>query len=192
MAQDSDEEDTGQEEQLLARRARGGDAAAFSELVARYQKPVFVLCWRYLRGVDAEDVAQETFVKAFVNMPQFDPTRPLLPWLMTIARRLCLDRLKKRTPELDPDIEQAGEQALAERVVASRQALGRVQKALAGLPDGPRTAVVMYHFEGMAYRDIAASLNVPQGTVMTWLHRARAKLKASLEPPPALGEGRWP
>ena len=86
---------TEQSELDLARRARRGDLAAFDQLVLRFQRPVFRLCWRMVRSSNAEDLAQETFVRAFVHFDRFDPERPLLPWLLAIARRLCLDLLRR-------------------------------------------------------------------------------------------------
>src|SRR5262249_57573923 len=81
----------------LARRARRGDVAAFDDLVRRFHRPVYRFCWRLLRSADAEDLAQDTFVRAFVHFERFDPDRPVLPWLIAIARRLCLDVLRRRT-----------------------------------------------------------------------------------------------
>src|SRR5215472_19290104 len=80
----------------LARRARRGDAAAFDELVRRFHGPVYRFCRRLLRSGDAEDLAQDTFVRAFVHFERFDPERPVLPWLLAIARRRCLDLLGRR------------------------------------------------------------------------------------------------
>ena len=80
----------------LARRARRGDGVAFGELVQRFHRPVYRFCWRLLRSSDAEDLAQDTFVRAFVHFERFDPERPVLPWLIAIARRLCLDLLRRR------------------------------------------------------------------------------------------------
>ncbi|HAM54014.1 MAG TPA: hypothetical protein DCQ64_00825, partial [Candidatus Rokubacteria bacterium] len=79
----------------LARRARRGDSAAFDQLVLRFHRPVYRFCWRMLRTSNSEDLARETFVRAFVHFDRFDPERPLLPWLFAIARRLCLDRLRR-------------------------------------------------------------------------------------------------
>src|SRR5262249_35248269 len=64
------------------RRARRGDATAFDELVRRFHRPVYRFCWRLLRSADAEDLAQDTFVRAFVHFERFDPERPVLPWLI--------------------------------------------------------------------------------------------------------------
>ncbi|PYN51779.1 MAG: RNA polymerase subunit sigma-24 [Candidatus Rokuibacteriota bacterium] len=170
----------------LARRARRGDAAAFDELVRRFHRPVHRFCWRLLRSPDAEDLAQDTFVRAFVHFERFDPERPVLPWLIAIARRLCLDVLRRRTmtsrvetmpvtspPPRGPE----GEASL-------REQLSRLDRALADLDEGPREAIVLFHIEEMSYRDIAAALEVPMGTVMTWLHRGRARLRTALEGAP--------
>ena len=169
-----------EDERELAVRARDGDSGAFSEIVRRYQGPIFGLCRRYLRGPEAEDAAQETFVRAFVHREKFDPARPLMPWLCTIARRLCLDKLRKKTPDLDDTLEtHAGDHGAEspEGAAAAREEIGRLQKALADLPEGQREAIVRYHIDGMSYQEIATSLEVPVGTIMTWLHRGRAKLR---------------
>jgi len=80
----------------LARRAHRGDAAAFDELVRRFYRSVHRFCWRLVRSTDADDLAQDTFVRALVHFERFDPERPVLPWLIAIARRLCLDLLRRR------------------------------------------------------------------------------------------------
>lgn len=171
----------------LARRARHGDATAFDALVRRFHRPVYRFCWRLVRSPDAEDLAQDTFVRAFVHFERFDPERPVLPWLIAIARRVCLDLLRRRKvmaraeealpvtgpPAPDPE----GEASL-------REQLSRLERALDDLDEGPRLAIVLFHLEEMSYRDIAAALEVPMGTVMTWLHRGRAQLKRALENKP--------
>ena len=167
----------------LARRARHGDAAAFDALVLRFHRPVHRFCWRLLRSPDAEDLAQDTFVRVFVHFERFDPDRPVLPWLIAIARRLCLDLLRRRKvmarmetmPITDPPAPSPeGEASL-------REQLSHLDRALGELDEGPREAIVLFHIENMSYRDIAAALEVPMGTVMTWLHRGRAQLKRALE-----------
>jgi len=178
--------DEGRAELDLARRARRGDAAAFDELVQRFHRPVLRFCWRLLRSADAEDLAQDTFVRAFVHFERFDPERPVLPWLIAIARRLCLDLLRRRQMMV-------GSAALAvsdprvpspERAASAREELSRLDRALAELSEGPREAIMLFHIEEMSYRDIAAALEVPIGTVMTWLHRGRAQLKRALDEAP--------
>jgi len=167
----------------LARQAREGDEPAFTLLVERYQGPVYGLCCRYLRGADAEDAAQDTFVRAFVHIRSFDPERPLRPWLLAIARRVCLDRLRKKAPTPEEEIERLAPpdpRPDAEQNMAAREELIRLQRALRALPEGQREAVALFHLHDMPYREIAKQLDVPIGTVMTWLHRGRAQLREIL------------
>ena len=167
----------------MAMRARAGDGQAFAEVVRRYQGPVYGLCRRLLGPPDAEDAAQETFVRAFVHRERFDPDRPLLPWLFTIARRQCIDRRRKHQPELGVELELEADpdpRSNAEAVVVARQEMEGLAQALAGLPAGQREAVVLFHVEGLSYEQIATVLEVPPGTVMTWLHRGRGRLKQAL------------
>jgi len=170
-------------ERDLARRARRGDSAAFDQLVLRFQHPVYRLCRRILRSPHAEDLAQETFVRAFVHFDRFDPERPLLPWLLTIARRLCLDLLRRDKVMAKPeDTPVAVDPAPSpERHASLSEQVSRLERALADLDDGPREAIMLFHVEELSYRDIAAALEVPLGTVMTWLHRGRAQLRSALE-----------
>jgi RNA polymerase sigma-70 factor (ECF subfamily) len=169
----------------LARRARRGDTAAFDELVGRFRRPVYRFCWRLLRSPDAEDLAQDTFVRAFLHFERFDPERPVLPWLIAIARRLCLDLLRRRKVKMKADTMPIdGPPAPGpEHEAALREQLARLERALADLGEGPREAIILFHIEGMSYRDIAAALEVPIGTVMTWLHRGRARLQKAVEDP---------
>ena len=166
-------------EKALAERAAKGDVRAFTSIVERFQKPIYNLCYRYLGQTDAEDAAQETFVRAFVDKHRFDPNKPLLPWLMTIARRLCIDRLRKskREPISDSETSVPDFAPSAEESAISKQELYLVSKGLKDLPEGQREAVALYHLSGMSYEEVAQALEVPIGTVMTWLHRGRTKLK---------------
>jgi RNA polymerase sigma-70 factor, ECF subfamily len=167
----------------LARRARSGDAAAFDELVRRFHRPVHRFCWRLVRSTDADDLAQDTFVRALVHFERFDPERPVLPWLIAIARRLCLDLLRRRKVMISVEaIPVSSSPAKGPEGEASlREQLSHLERALADLDEGPRDAILLFHIEEMSYRDIAAALEVPMGTVMTWLHRGRAQLRKALE-----------
>jgi RNA polymerase sigma-70 factor (ECF subfamily) len=182
---DSDADDR-RAELDLARRAHRGDAAAFDDLVRRFHRPVLRFCWRLLRSSEAEDVAQDTFVRAFVHFERFDPERPVLPWLIAIARRLCLDLWRRRTVKASMETMPLSETFAPspEDEASIREQLSRLDRALDDLDEGPREAVVLFHIEQMSYRDIAAALEVPMGTVMTWLHRGRAQLKKALEGAP--------
>lgn len=166
-------------ESALVRSAQEGNEKAFAELVKRYQRPVFGLCHRYLRGTEAEDAAQETFVKAFLHVKDVDASRPLLPWLFAVARNLCLDRLRRRKFEanMEPHENTASGAPSVEDEVAGRIDMEKLKVAFAQLPEGPREALALFHLEGMAYQDIATALDVPIGTVMTWIFRGRKELK---------------
>jgi RNA polymerase sigma-70 factor, ECF subfamily len=160
-----------------------GDGAAFQKIVERYQRPVLNLCYRYIDGADAEDAAQETFVRAFLNRARFDPERQPLPWLLTIARRLCIDRNRSRKPRFHDELDHerlAEDGPAADERLHQKEILSVLSKALETLPEGQREAVVLHHVEGLAYKEIARILEVPMGTVMTWLHRGRARLQASV------------
>lgn len=175
------------DERDLARRAALGEEAAFAEIVRRHQGAVYRLCLRFLSPADAEDAAQEAFVKAFIHRAQLDPERPLLPWLLTVARNLAIDRLRRhQTSPTEPAVDDADAHAdtrspSAEHAAMSAQRTARLRQGLAELPEGQREAVMLFHVEGLAYKDIATALGVPVGTVMTWLHRARGRLRKALE-----------
>jgi RNA polymerase sigma-70 factor (ECF subfamily) len=164
--------------------AMAGDPVAFRAVVQRYGQAVYGLCRRYLGEAEGEDVAQETFLRAFLNKEKFDTSRPILPWLLTIARRLCLNRLRSRghAPTVCLDEVSIGETGKdPECLASSRQSLDIVSQGLSLLPEGQREVLSMYHVEGMSYQQCAQALEVPIGTIMTWLHRGRARLRALLE-----------
>ncbi len=172
------------DDSILAKAATSGDAQAFTAIVERYQSPIYNLCLRYLHRVeDAEDTAQEAFIRAFVHREKFDPNRPLAPWLMTIARRLCIDRLRRGDNERISH--EKGERLQdpapsAEQNVASRQELNTLASELENLPEGQREAISLYHLDGLTYEETAEVLDVPKGTVMTWLFRGRARLREAI------------
>src|SRR5262249_27453740 len=152
-------------------------------LVRRFHRPVHRFCWRLVRSADADDLAQDTFVRALVHFERFDPERPVLPWLIAIARRLCLDLLRRRKLTASVGGMPFGSPRARgpEGEASRREQPARLDRALADLDEGPRDAILLFHIEEMSYRDIAAALEVPMGTVMTWLHRGRAQLRQALE-----------
>ncbi|HSN91210.1 MAG TPA: sigma-70 family RNA polymerase sigma factor [Anaeromyxobacteraceae bacterium] len=185
----------------LARSAARGDRRAFGRLVDQHQRSVYGLCMRLLRdGEEARDAAQETFVRAWAALATYDPSQAFAPWLLRIARNHCLDVLRRRIPagrrvELDADpADGAPERELpdaaapaADEVVERRQTAASLEVAVEALPANYREVVHLFHVEQLSYKEIASTLDVPIGTVMTWLHRARARLRASLEASAAEG-----
>jgi RNA polymerase sigma-70 factor (ECF subfamily) len=179
--------------QALARGATLGDPQAFTEIVQRYKGSVFGLCRRYVSEADAEDLAQETFVRAFVHRERFDSTRPLKPWLLTIARNLCIDRLRSHEQRHGAEtdvIAIADRSAGAEQAVATRQELELLARGLEQLAEGPREAIALYHLEQLSYREMSEVLGVPIGTVMTWLYRGRKRLRELIRPDREAGADR--
>jgi len=166
----------------LAERAGAGDEWAFTALVRRYEGPVFALCCRYLGTADGADAAQETFVRAFTHLDSYDRARPILPWLFTIARRLCIDHQRSRRHEAPAPEHPVADlhHAPVEAHVSAREELARLARAFEGLPEGPREALALFHLHDLSYKEIAEQLEVPMGTVMTWIHRGRDALRAAL------------
>ena len=178
----------------LVRDAARGDRGAFARLVDLHQRTVFGLCLRLLADrEEARDAAQETFVRAWGGLGSYDPVNPFAPWLLRIARNHCIDLLRRRLPaarrvELDAPQGEDGDlraelpdlASPADEQLAGAQQASAVAVAVAALPPKYREVVHLFHVEHMSYKDIAATLEVPIGTVMTWLHRARAKLREQM------------
>ena len=169
--------------------AQGGDAAAFGRLVKLYQRSVYRVAYGITRNAsDADDLAQETFVRAFQAIGRFRVGEPLHPWLARIAVNLAfsLFRRRKRRPEtpLEPLIESGHEFAGADdpaENVAKSERDRHLSEAFAGLSEEHRVILVLRVVEGMSYDEIARTLHVPGGTVMSRLSRARADLRARLK-----------
>ncbi len=166
---------------------RRGDPAAFGRLGAQHEGSVYGLCLRLLgHAEEARDAAQEAFVRAYERRAGYDPGLPFRPWLLRIARNHCFD-LRRRAasrPESGPlpagALEPADAAQGADDRIAHAPRQARLAAAIARLPEEQREALLMFHQEQLSYREIAAVLDAPLGTVMTWLHRARAKLKSEL------------
>ena len=178
-----------------AKSATGGDKAAFGRLVEKHKSSVYGLCYRLVGTADeARDAAQEAFVRAYTSIREFDVRQPFGAWVLRIARNHCIDLLRRRRPtlalvpenrgeDLDPGVAPepadhfavGGEQALQER-----EAQRDLDHAIASLPPRYREVIALFHVQHKSYAEIAATLGVPMGTVMTWLHRARKELKLKL------------
>jgi len=178
----------------LARSAAQGDREAFARLVEEHKRAVYGLCLRLLSDAEeARDASQEAFVRAYAGLETFDLAQPFAPWVLRIARNHCLDVLRRRLPararvELDAEVEEGARVELpdpsAERGddALERAQLGQaLERAVAALPPNYREVIHLFHVEQLSYKEIAAAVGVPMGTVMTWLHRARAKLRQELE-----------
>lgn len=176
------------EEAGLVLAAQGGDQAAFGQIVRYYQRTIYRLAYGLTRNPsDADDLAQETFVRAWQALGRFRVGEPLHPWLARITVNLAfsLFRRRKRRPEepIEPLLE-AGRQFGVEddpaEHTAKRERDQQLAEAFAGLSTDHQTILVLRVVEDLSYEEIANTLGVPPGTVMSRLSRARAELKARL------------
>jgi RNA polymerase sigma-70 factor (ECF subfamily) len=185
-------------DQQVVARAREGREAAFRELIGRYERPVFSLIYRLVRDRErAEDLSQETFIKVLNALDRYDPSYKFSSWIFKIAHNTALDQLRKKEPDtlsLDgsPHAETAAEAEASTVTVASddvspedyaahRELSGVLDQAIARLRPEYRTAIVLCHLEGRPYEEIAEIMEVPLGTVKTYIHRARHELRHYLE-----------
>jgi RNA polymerase sigma factor (sigma-70 family) len=164
------------EDAALVRRCLRGETEAIRALVERFQAEVYGLCVRQLHHrQDAEDVAQEVFLRVFRSLRRWDKQRPLRPWIMGITVNRCRTWLSQRSrrPEL---VDYLQDTAPSRAEDDSTELVAEIHAALAKLRPDYRAVFVMFHEHGQPYEDIAVALNCPVGTVKTWLHRARAEL----------------
>ena len=172
-------------EKSLILRAKAGGRDEFSILIRRYIQRIYRVSYGILRNRDdAEDVAQETFVRAYQSIGRFDESRPIFPWLHRIARNLSLNRIERvnnREATL-PDGDYLAERTPGPELAAvMAEQLEEVRNAVERLPESYREIIELSHFQECSYREISEILSVPIGTVMSRLYNARQKLKTLLE-----------
>ena len=160
----------------LVESLRSGDPQAPRLLIERYQGVVFGLCYRMMNHQqDAEDVTQETFIRALRAMPGFDATRPIRPWLLEIAANRCRTALRQR-PRTSVGGSLNLNQAVAPSTGESRDLADELETAVCELRDDYRLCFLLFYQEDLSCAEIANVMNCPEGTVKTWLHRARREL----------------
>jgi RNA polymerase sigma-70 factor (ECF subfamily) len=177
------------EQALLAAAARG-DRGAFGALVQCYQRRAYAVAYSYVRNRDdAMELAQESFARAFRAIRGFRGERPFYPWLYRIIRNACLNHLKRKRRRSEESLDRLVEAGFD---VAARQAgpgdkveIGelreRIWEALEQLTPAQREILRLRHLLEFSYAEIAETLGIPQGTVMSRLHAARRSLRAVLE-----------
>lgn len=176
----------GTEEAFLIERANEGDQAAFGILVERYQNAVYNLAYRMLGSPEeAEDAAQEIFVRIYRQLARYDPERKFSTWVLTIATNYCIDQLRRRRMQLVP-LENIipwarAREAGPEGEALSRESRDEVQRLLRELPEKYRAVLVLRYWQDLSCAEIADILKLPEGTVKTQLHRARKALGQLIE-----------
>jgi RNA polymerase sigma-70 factor (ECF subfamily) len=185
-------------DQEVIARALEGREAAYRELIGRYERPVFSLIYRLVRDRErAEDLAQDTFIKVLNHLERYDPTYKFSSWIFKIAHNTALDHLRRKNPvtlSLDgsPHARTAAEVEATtltpasgdenpEEYTASKELGAEIERAIGLLRPEYRTAIVLCHVEGRPYEEIAQIMDVPLGTVKTFIHRARKELMKELE-----------
>jgi len=184
---------------LLVRRCISGDAAAWEEIVQRYHRRIYNICYRFAGSSnDADDLTQEVFIKMYRTLNSYDVDRgAFMTWVTTVTRNLLVDHFRKTrqermTDSLDTtssDHEDA--MALSERIpdrspapdsrVQTREAKEAVHQALQKLSPELRESVILRDLQDMDYREIATVLKVPEGTVKSRINRGRAELARLLQ-----------
>jgi RNA polymerase sigma-70 factor (ECF subfamily) len=169
----------------LVRRCLDGDEQAPRELVERFQSMVFSVCYRMLgQREDAEDVAQDVFLRAFRGLKGWDSARPLRPWLLAIAANRCRTALQHRSRSAVRHAASLTEAALADTGTAdagtARDLAEELQRALEEVREEYRLCFVLFYQQGLSCAEIAAAMESPEGTIKTWLHRTRRELAERL------------
>jgi RNA polymerase sigma-70 factor (ECF subfamily) len=182
-------------DQELVRRVQAGDQSAFNVLVLKYQHRVLKLVGRFVNDpTEAEDVAQEAFLKAYRALPSFRGDSAFYTWLYRIAINTAKNALvayKRRPVDFDLDLqdpEQFERQArlkeadTPEGVLLTDEIREVVEKAMEQLPEDLRTAIVLRELEGLSYEEIAEAMDCPVGTVRSRIFRAREAIDKKLKP----------
>ncbi len=176
-------------ERSVLSAAAGGDPEAARRFVLLYQDRVYALLWRMLRprglGADAEDLTQETFLRAFGALHRYRPTAKVSTWLLTIATRLALDALRRQGRRREA-LASRREEMLPPRppspaeLTEGRSAAARIELAVARLSPEHQAVILLRVFHDLDYGDIAEALGVERGTVKSRLSRARQQLRELL------------
>ncbi|MCU9614987.1 RNA polymerase sigma factor SigW [Caldibacillus lycopersici] len=175
------------------KEVRKGDHNAFGEIVELYKSKVYQLCYRMLgNSHEAEDIAQEAFIRAYVNIDRYNIDRKFSTWLYRIATNLCIDRIRKKKPDYYLDAEIAGtegmnmysqiaaEGMLPEDEVTSMELQALIQREILNLPEKYRSVIVLKYIEELSLNEISEILDMPLGTVKTRIHRGREALRKQL------------
>ncbi|TVR00495.1 MAG: sigma-70 family RNA polymerase sigma factor [Deltaproteobacteria bacterium] len=182
----------------LVKLARNGDDGAFQVLVRRYQRRVFHCCFGLVRNRDdAEDLVQETFVRVYRNLDRFEGSSSFYTWTYRIARNVSIDHLRRanrqRTVDFDDGVavgDDADDTGLLARplninpaaVAGRRELVDKLNEAARSLGDIHREVLMLREVEGLSYQEIADTLEISIGTVMSRLHHARKKMQRALAP----------
>ena len=185
------------DDRILAAQAAEGRQRAFRELLRRYERPVFSLIYRMVRDRSlAEDLSQEAFIRAFSAIASYNPGYKFSSWIFKIAHNLTIDHLRKKridtislhgSPHALTEEAQARTRPIVESLderpdayVENLELGSQIESAIGKLRPEYRTVTLLRHVEGYSYKEIAEIMELPLGTVKTYIHRARLELKEAL------------
>ena len=167
---------------LLVQCMAKGDHEAFEMLVRRHQQSVANLAYRFLADAsEAEDIAQETFIRFYLAIARYQPDRPLRPYLLKIARNLCLDHLRKKKPVLADNLDTGATNQDPHALLVDAEMSRQVLQAVQSLPVAQRMAVLLQHFEGLSYQKTAEVMATSISAVESLLVRAKKNLREKLK-----------
>jgi RNA polymerase sigma-70 factor (ECF subfamily) len=172
----------------LARSAAAGDQLAYASLVERYRRLAFATAYAMLRSrEDAEDIAQEAFVRAYRALPSYDSRRPWAAWLLCIVRNLCRDAVRRsavRAAHASSRSESGDAEPppSPEAMMLASERASALQAAVNALPEHLRTPIVLHYAYGHTYREIAVALGLRESTVVGRLAAAMRRLRRRLAP----------
>lgn len=166
----------------LVTRAKKGDSDAFSELVRRHQQMVFNLAFRYAReAATAEDMAQEAFLKAFRLLRGFRGDCSFSTWMYRVTSSVCLTELNRRKRRGEVELQPGHREASKTGQAEAQDLAEAVRRCVTLLPERYATIVTLYYLQELSYEEIAAIVQVPMGTLKTWMFRARKELRIIVE-----------
>lgn len=173
-------------DEILLARYKQGDAFAFRELVERYTSPLYNLAYRLLRDpMEAENVAQETFLRVILSLDRVRLDLPFKPYLFRIAVNHCYDLLRARRIRVTTDLDDAEEIAQDAPEILDQlekqELYVQLKTVVDSLPPHYRTVILLRYVEEFSYEEIAQTINLPLNTVRTHLRRAKEQLKKKLE-----------
>ena len=194
----------GSDEELLTRFCKG-ETEAFGDLVRRYEKELYGYLRRYVGDASlAEDVFQNTFLQVYLKAKQYEPGRPVRPWLYAIATNQAIDALRRSGRHPTVSLDQLAESGSGEpsrpteslpgggpgplEAVHTREQKENIRASVERLPDTLRQVLVLAYYQGLKYREIAEILDIPVGTVKSRLHAALTKLQQIWDEQPSLYE----
>jgi RNA polymerase sigma-70 factor (ECF subfamily) len=181
----------------LVRRAQEGDKEAFGQLVSRYQRKVFTIALGMVKNPDdAMDIAQDAFIKVHRYIGNFQGSSSFYTWLYRIIVNLCIDHLRRSGNQVTMDFDEkigqlesgrdgvptlaSGAGGNPSRDLGRKELAQHIRHAVDALPPYHRAVIIMREVEGMSYADMAKTMRVSKGTIMSRLHHARQKLQRSL------------